>query len=89
MNSDQMKKAREMIFGIHVHIIQGSIHAKFQDPASRKITSIQNGQKLLFYRIFRGSTIVNSKIDVLRKQKKSTDLKSQDVNFPPFSHRTI
>ena len=37
MNSDQTKKAREMIFGIHVHIIQGSIHAKFQDPASRMI----------------------------------------------------
>ena len=34
MNSDQTKKAREMIFGIHVPIIQGSIHAKFQDPAS-------------------------------------------------------
>ena len=34
MNSDQTKKAREIIFGIHVHIIQGSIHAKFQDPAS-------------------------------------------------------
>ena len=34
MNSDQMKKAREMIFGIYVHIIQGSIHAKFQDHAS-------------------------------------------------------
>ena len=29
MNSDQTNKAREMIFGIHVHIIQGSIHAKF------------------------------------------------------------
>ena len=89
MNSDQTKKAREMIFGIHVHIIQGSIHAKFQDPASRKITSIQNGQKWLFYRIFRGSTIVNSKIDVLRKQKKSTDLISKDVYFPPFSHQPI
>ena len=34
MNSDQTKKAREMILGIHVHIIQGSIHAKFQDPVS-------------------------------------------------------
>ena len=89
MNSDQTKKAREMIFGIHVHIIQGSIHAKFQDPASRKITSIQNSPKWLFYRIFRGSTIVNSKIDVLRKQKKSTDLISKDVYFSPFSHQPI
>ena len=34
MNSDQMKKARQMIFGIQVHIIQGGIHAKFQDPVS-------------------------------------------------------
>ena len=42
MNSDQMKKAREMIFGIHVHIIQGSIHAKFQDPASWMI--LTNGK---------------------------------------------
>ena len=33
-NSDQTKKDREMIFGIHVHIIQESIHAKFQEPAS-------------------------------------------------------
>ena len=37
MNSDQMKKAREMIFDLHVHIIQGSIHSKFQDPASLMI----------------------------------------------------
>ena len=34
MNSDQTKKAREAIFGKHVHMIQGSIHAKFQDPMS-------------------------------------------------------
>ena len=34
MNSDQTKKAREAIFGMHVYIIQGSIHAKFQDPTS-------------------------------------------------------
>ena len=34
MNSDQTKKAREMIFGIHVHIIQGSILAKFQNSVS-------------------------------------------------------
>ena len=37
MNSDQTKKASETIFGIHVHIIQGSIHSKFQDPASLMI----------------------------------------------------
>ena len=34
MNSEQTNKARKFIFGIHVHIIQGSIHAKFQDPVS-------------------------------------------------------
>ena len=34
MNSDQTKKAREVIFGMHVYMFQGSIHAKFQDRAS-------------------------------------------------------
>ena len=43
MNSDQTKKASEMIFGIHVHIIQGSIYTKFQDPASWMIFT--NGKK--------------------------------------------
>ena len=33
MNSDQTKRAREAIFGMHVHIIQWRIHAKFQDSA--------------------------------------------------------
>ena len=34
MNSDQTKKAREVIFGMHVYMFQGSIHAEFQDPTS-------------------------------------------------------
>ena len=45
MNSDQTKKARELIFGIHVHIIQGSIHSKFQEPASLMI--FNKGQKFV------------------------------------------
>ena len=44
MNSDQTKKAREAIFGMHVHMIQGSIHAKFQDPTSWMIFT--NGKNL-------------------------------------------
>ena len=44
MNSDQTKKDREMIFDIHVHMIQGNIHAKFQDPASWMIFT--NGKNL-------------------------------------------
>ena len=44
-------------------------------------------QKIGYFTTFSEAPL--KKIDVLRKQKMSTDLKSQDVNFPPFSYWPI
>ena len=84
------KKSSRYLFSLQRYVVKTmKFWATLALFSIRKITGIQNGKKWLFYRIFRGSIILNSKIDVLRKQKKSTDLKSQDVNFSPFSYWPI
>ena len=47
MNSGQTKKAREAIFGMHVHMIQWSIHHKM---AAACCYSVQAHGRILLYR---------------------------------------